>query len=107
MSSMTVSSTGPAPQATSAEDPLFVNPFNRDYHLTFDSPCINTGDPEWIFNEGQMDIDGQPRVYGSRIDIGADEYLGYVKPVAVAGFDQHILPPLETITLDGSQSLLL
>ena len=81
-----------------------MNPFNRDYHLTLESPCIDAGDPDWIFDEGQIDIDGQRRVHGSRIDIGADEYLGYVKPVAVAGFDQHILLPFETITLDGSQS---
>ena len=85
-------------------DPLFVNPFNRDYHLTFESPCIDAGDPDWVFDEGQIDIDGQRRVHGSRIDIGADEYLGYVKPVAVAGFDQHVLVPFETIALDGSQS---
>jgi beta propeller repeat protein len=86
-------------------DPFFVNPFNRDYHLTLDSPCIDAGDPEWSFAAGQIDIDGQRRVHGSRIDIGADEYLGYVKPVAVAGFDQHILVPLETVMLDGSQSM--
>jgi beta propeller repeat protein len=86
-------------------DPLFVNPFNKDYHLTFESACIDAGDPDWSFAEGQIDIDGQRRVHGSRIDIGADEYLGYVKPVAVAGFDQHILVLLETVMLDGSQSM--
>jgi hypothetical protein len=85
-------------------DPLFVNPLNKDYHLTLESPCIDASDPDWSFAEGQIDIDGQHRVHGARIDIGADEYLGYVKPVAVAGFDQHILVPLETVTLDGSQS---
>ena len=85
-------------------DPFFVNPFNRDYHLTLESPCIDAGDPDWSFAPGQIDIDGQRRVHGSRIDIGADEYLGYVKPVAVAGFDQHVLGPFETVALDGSQS---
>ncbi|MBN1505330.1 MAG: right-handed parallel beta-helix repeat-containing protein [Sedimentisphaerales bacterium] len=87
-----------------SQDPRFVNPLNRDYHLTFESPCINGGDPGYAFAEGQIDIDGQPRVYGSRIDIGADEYVGYVPPVAFAGYDQHLLKPLETVTLDGSQS---
>ncbi|MCF7810491.1 right-handed parallel beta-helix repeat-containing protein [bacterium] len=29
-----------------SEDPLFVNPDVGDYHLTEDSPCIDTGDPE-------------------------------------------------------------
>ncbi|MCK4654581.1 MAG: T9SS type A sorting domain-containing protein [Candidatus Cloacimonetes bacterium] len=27
------------------EDPLFVNPYNGDYHLQEDSPCIDAGDP--------------------------------------------------------------
>lgn len=85
-------------------DPLFVDPAKKDYHLTLESPCIDAGDPDWSFAEGQIDIDGQRRVYDARIDIGADEYVGYLKPVAVAGFDQHFLAPLETVTLDGSQS---
>ncbi len=85
-------------------DPLFVNPFNKDYHLTLDSPCINAGDPQWKSAQGQIDVDGQDRVYGLRIDIGADEYVGYVKPAAFAGYDQHVLQPFETVTLDGTGS---
>jgi hypothetical protein len=85
-------------------DPLFAKPRNKDYRLSSESPCIDVGDPDWSFAEGQIDIDGQHRVHGARIDIGADEYLGHVKPMAVAGFDQHILAPFETVTLDGSQS---
>ncbi|MCK5051883.1 MAG: PKD domain-containing protein [Candidatus Cloacimonetes bacterium] len=27
------------------EDPLFIDPFNYDFHLTEDSPCIDAGDP--------------------------------------------------------------
>ena len=93
-----------APVGNISVDPLFVNPLNKDYHLTLESPCIDAGDPDWSFAEGQIDIDGPRRVHGARLDIGADEYLGYVKPVAVAGFDQHILAPFETVALDGSQS---
>jgi beta propeller repeat protein/parallel beta-helix repeat protein len=85
-------------------DPLFVNPFSKNYHLTLESPCINAGDPLWAYAEGQIDIDGQRRVYGLRIDIGADEYVGYVKPAASAGYDQHVLEPFQTVTLDGSGS---
>lgn len=86
-------------------DPRFLNvSFSKDFHLVFESPCVNAGDPMYASMAGATDIDGQARVYGSRIDIGADEYVGYIKPVSNAGYDQHILEPLQTVTLDGGQS---
>jgi beta propeller repeat protein/parallel beta-helix repeat protein len=85
-------------------DPLFVDPLNRNYHLTFESPCVNAGDPDFVMTPGQKDIDFEDRVYGLRLDIGADEYVGYVKPVAFAGYDHHVLEPLQAVTLDGSDS---
>jgi beta propeller repeat protein len=86
-------------------DPLFVQPaFGKDFHLTVDSPCINAGDPAYVPLPGEKDIDGEDRIYAFRIDIGADEYVGYVKPVAFAGLDRHVLAPLQPVTLDGSQS---
>ena len=87
-----------------SQDPLFVSAINRDYHLTLESPCINAGDTDLDVPAGALDIDGDPRVYAARIDIGADEYVGYVKPVASAGHDAHVLEPLEPVTLDGSGS---
>lgn len=85
-------------------DPMFLNPMNRDYHLTLESPCVNAGDPDLEVPEAALDIDGEARVYAARIDIGADEYVGYVKPVASAGHDVHVLEPFEPVTLDGSGS---
>lgn len=87
-----------------SENPLFLAPMSKNFHLTLDSPCINAGDPDFIPPTGQTDIDGQERIYASRIDIGADEYVGYVKPVASAGWDVHILEANETVTLDGTGS---
>ncbi|MHC4175387.1 MAG: right-handed parallel beta-helix repeat-containing protein, partial [Planctomycetota bacterium] len=87
-----------------SRDPLFINQQANDYHLQSDSPCINTGDPAFVPLPGETtDIDGEARIYALRIDIGADEYIGYVKPRADAGTDQHVDRP-ELITLDGSGS---
>jgi len=45
-----------------------------DYHLLSNSPCIDTGDPNYPEDSNEFDIDGDSRIMGGRIDIGADEY---------------------------------
>jgi hypothetical protein len=55
-------------------DPLFVGGDTFDYHLKPDSPCIDTGNPNYIVEPDDTDLDGDPRVMGGRIDIGAYEY---------------------------------
>lgn len=54
-------------------DPLFVDRANGDYHLTAGSPCIDAGDDS-VVQVGCVDIDGEPRIQGAHVDIGADEY---------------------------------
>ena len=49
-----------------------------DYHLLPDSPCINAGDPNYITEINERDLDGDPRVIGCRIDMGAFEYSNLV-----------------------------
>ncbi len=85
-------------------DPRFFAEMSKNFHLTLDSPCVNAGDPDFVPPTGQTDIDGEDRIYASRIDMGADEYVGYVKPVASAGLDVHVLEANETVTLDGTGS---
>jgi outer membrane protein assembly factor BamB len=45
-----------------------------DLHLQRVSPCINAGNPHaWPGPDG-TDIDGEPRVMGGTVDVGADEF---------------------------------
>jgi len=45
-----------------------------DYRLWEDSPCIDAGDPNYMTEPNETDLDGNPRVISSRIDMGAYEY---------------------------------
>ena len=44
-----------------------------DFSLTFGSPAINTGDPATEAGEGAVDLSGQTRLIGCRVDRGALE----------------------------------
>ncbi len=52
-------------------DPLFQS---NGYSLSADSPCINAGDPNTIADVNEVDIDGNLRIVGTRVDMGADEF---------------------------------
>ncbi len=45
-----------------------------DLHLQSSSPCINTGFPNFLGVSNSTDMDGQPRIIGTRIDMGIDEF---------------------------------
>ena len=45
-----------------------------DLHLRINSPCINAGTANFICTPETKDIDGQPRIIGCRVDMGADEF---------------------------------
>jgi len=46
-----------------------------DYHLLPDSLCIDAGDPNYIPEPNETDLDGNPRVSGDAIDMGAYETI--------------------------------
>ena len=55
--------------------PSFADILDSDFHLTADSPCINAGNN--IFaptNITPCDLDGNPRIRGAVVDLGAYEY---------------------------------
>ena len=44
-----------------------------DYHLSGTSPCVNAGDPDEASDADATDLDGQPRLAGAAVDMGAYE----------------------------------
>ncbi|NNF42830.1 MAG: hypothetical protein HKN62_07255 [Phycisphaerales bacterium] len=56
-------------------DPDFVSGQGGDYHLAAGSPMIDAGDPDFVPAADAVDIDGDPRLVGLRVDIGPDERL--------------------------------
>jgi len=57
-------------------DPSFVNPGTGNYRLGPLSPCIDAGDPSYVPLPGEVDFEGEPRLNGVAVDIGADETSG-------------------------------
>ncbi len=57
-----------------------------DYHLAWESPCVDAGDPCAVADAAQMDFAGLPRFSGLRVDLGAYE-LKNDPPIADAGPD--------------------
>jgi Right handed beta helix region len=55
-------------------DPLFVDLLTLDFHLTDNSPAVNAGDAAFQAETGETDFDGEIRINGARVDIGADEH---------------------------------
>ena len=65
-----------------ADDPMFVDAdgpddipgtVDDDLRLMQGSPCINTGDLAFVAQPGTIDLGGNPRLQGCRVDMGAYE----------------------------------
>jgi hypothetical protein len=54
---------------------MFAGSDTGNYHLTADSPLIDSGDPRFEALRNETDIDGEARIVGAAVDIGADEFL--------------------------------
>ena len=65
-------------------NPVFADPAKYDFHLTWPSPCCNTGDNTAVTE--LYDFEGAPRIALGTVDMGADEFYphlyhgGDVKP---------------------------
>lgn len=62
----------PAGDSMLESNPLFSDIVSDNYHLTAESPCIDTGNPSTI---PAIDFNGVARPQGTGVDIGANEFL--------------------------------
>ncbi|OGV41530.1 MAG: hypothetical protein A2X46_02515 [Lentisphaerae bacterium GWF2_57_35] len=56
-------------------DPRFIDSVHANYRLQISSPCIDTGQNAWV--QSAQDLDGQPRIWTNRVDLGAYETIVY------------------------------
>jgi predicted outer membrane repeat protein len=57
-------------------DPQWANPEAGDFRLSAGSPCIDAGTPDAL-GLPELDFEGDPRVSGAAVDIGACEFGNY------------------------------
>jgi predicted outer membrane repeat protein len=71
-------------------DPQFfgVDGADDDFHIQATSPCLQAGDPDFLPEVDETDLDGQPRVQGCRVDMGADESDAVSPPTGDADGDE-------------------
>jgi hypothetical protein len=83
--------------------PLFVNYAGGNLRLQSNSPCINSGNNAYVV--GSTDLDGNPRIVGGTVDIGAYEYQTPVSMISYAWLQHYGLPintNTDTADLDGT-----
>jgi hypothetical protein len=71
-------------------DPILANPNGGDFHLQTDSPCVNAGNNAYVGDA--TDLDGNPRIVGGTVDIGAYEYPNPTSLLSYAWLQQYGLP---------------
>jgi hypothetical protein len=89
--------------ATFAAACLAVDPVleSGSFRLTEASPCIDAGNATFM-SSATADLDGDARVLGAAIDIGADEYAPQLGPCAAGNVGADSGGPFDVLFVNGS-----
>jgi hypothetical protein len=91
--SINYSCTTPLPSSGSGNitnAPLLLDAAAGDFRLQLDSPCINAGKNSYVTNS--TDLDGNPRIAGGTVDMGAYEFQNPASLISYAWLQQYGLP---------------
>ncbi|NLF62496.1 MAG: hypothetical protein GX574_15255, partial [Lentisphaerae bacterium] len=87
-----------------SDDPRLVDAANGDCRLRVGSPCIDSGDNEFVAPENETDLAGNPRISNGTVDMGA--YEGGIDGFVISGRIQGkgLLSPMTTVVLPGGST---
>jgi hypothetical protein len=70
-----------------AAPPSFIDESLADLHLKPDSPCINSGNNDFVVSA--TDVEGLPRIRGTTVDIGAYEFQNPTSVISYSWLQQY------------------